>query len=173
VIESERLVLRPLTEDDWDQYLPIHTDPDVMRFVGGRYDEEFVRQRFERMCSQWIERGLGHWATFEKQSEKLVGAVGLMQHDDWTATPYNIEVGWLIGKDYWNRGYATEAAQPFVPYAFDRLGIERLICIVAPENISSRRVAEKIGFRAAGETFWRDHQVIWHELDAPPTPHGS
>ena len=153
-----------MEEEDFESYLPLHTDPDVMRFVGGRHDEEFVRQRFDRLRLQWVERGLGHWATFEKETGALVGAVGLRQHDDWTATPYNIEVGWLIGKEFWNRGYATEAARPFIPYAFDRLGLDRLICIVAPENISSRRVAEKLGFRVAGETFWRDHKVIWYEL---------
>jgi RimJ/RimL family protein N-acetyltransferase len=156
-----------LEEGDFSSYLPLHTDPDVMRFVGGRHDEEFVRQRFDRMRSQWSERGLGHWATLEKESNTLVGAVGLMQHDDWVATPYNIEIGWLIGKEYWSRGYATEAARPFIDYAFDRVGIERLICIVAPENISSRRVAEKLGYMVSGRTIWRDHEVLWHELDSP------
>jgi RimJ/RimL family protein N-acetyltransferase len=142
----------------------LHSDPDVMRFVGDRHDEEFVRGRFDRMRSQWRERGLGHWATFEKESGRLLGAVGLMQHDDWTAAAYNIEVGWLIGREFWNHGYATEAARPFVTRAFEELKLERLICIVAPENLSSRRVAEKLGFRVVGETIWRDHQVLWHEL---------
>ncbi|HWL65754.1 MAG TPA: GNAT family N-acetyltransferase [Actinomycetota bacterium] len=162
-IQTERLLLRPLEERDFDAYLPLHSDPEVMRFVGGRHDPDAVRIRFDKLKGQWAEHRLGHWATYERESGRLVGAVGLLRHDDWTATDCRVEVGWLIGKRDWDRGYATEAGRASIDYAFVDLGLERLICIVDPRNVASRRVAEKLGLRLAGETIWRDYDVVWYE----------
>ena len=136
-----------------------------MRFVGGRIDDAFIRRRFDRIVEEY-RMGLGHWAVIERDTRRLLGAVGLLSHPDWTATPYNVEVGWLIGRDHWGQGYATEAGKAAVRYAFDHVGVERLICIVDPRNRSSRRVAEKLGLRLAGETIWRDYDVVWYELAA-------
>ena len=133
-----------------------------MRFLGGKTTDEVLRRRFDRLTSQY-ERGYGHWGTFEKETGRLLGAVGLLNHDDWTETPYTVEVGWLIRSDAWNRGYATEAARASLAYAFDVLGHERIICIVDPRNAPSRRVAEKIGLDLAGETVWRDYDCVWYE----------
>lgn len=151
-----------MAEHDWDAYLALHSDPAVMRFVGDRTDRDFIRWRFDKLTGQYA-LGLGHWAVEERDAGRLVGAVGLLQHDDWTATPYTVEVGWLIAKDAWGRGYATEAGRAALSYAFDELGLERVICIVDPRNRSSRRVAEKLALRLAGETIWRDHDVVWYE----------
>ena len=99
-----------LTEDDWDDYLALHRDADVMRFVGARTDDAFIRRRFDRIVAEY-RIGLGHWAVIERGARNLLGAVGLLSHADWTATPYNTEVGWLIGRAHWGRGYATEAGE--------------------------------------------------------------
>jgi RimJ/RimL family protein N-acetyltransferase len=135
-----------------------------MRFVGARTDEEFIRWRFDKLTGQY-ETGTGHLAVVEREGDRLVGAAGLLRHDDWTATPDNIEVGWLVRKDAWGRGYAVEAGGAALAYAFADLGIDTVICIVDPRNRSSRRVAEKLGMRLAGETIWRDHDVVWYHLD--------
>ncbi len=166
MIETERLLLRHLTEDDWPEYLAIHSDPEVMHYVGGQTDEAFLRDRFERMISDYPE-GFGHFATVERASGRLLGGVGILNHPSWTATPYNFEVGWVIGKDFWGQGFATEAGRACIQYAFNTFDIERLICIVDPRNIASRRVAEKLGLDLTGETIWREMDVVWYETDPP------
>ena len=166
-IETPRLLLRPLEESDFDSYLPVHSDPEVMRFVGGRHDPDAIRIRFDKLKSQWSEHRLGHWATFERSTGRLVGAVGLLKHDDWTSTDHNVEVGWLIGRNDWGRGYATEAGRGSIAYAFNELAMDQLICIVDPRNLASRRVAEKLGLTLTGETIWRDYDVVWYETTSP------
>ena len=151
-----------MVEADWDEYLVAHSDPDVVRFVGNDVSPAFIRRRFDKLMSQY-PRGSGHLGTFERSSGRLLGGVGLLDHDDWTATPVRIEIGWLIRKDAWNRGYATEAARAVLRHAAAAQGLERVICIVDPRNIASRRVAEKLGLELAGETIWRDFDVVWYE----------
>ena len=140
-----------------------------MRYVGDRTEPEFIRWRFEKLTSQY-ERGFGHWAVLEAATGSLVGAVGLLDHDDWTATPYSLEVGWLIAQPFWNKGFATEAGRASVTYAFEETGAEHLICIVDPRNGSSRRVAEKLGMRLTGETIWREKNVVWYERSSGRSP---
>ena len=137
-----------------------------MYFVGNRTDDAFIRGRFERLLAQY-EHGYGHWAAFERATGRFVGAVGLLDHADWTATPFSTEVGWLIRKEAWNRGFATEAGRAALAFAFDELRLQRVICIVDPRNRPSRRVAEKLGLHLTGETIWRDYDVVWYEGARP------
>src|SRR5687767_13880487 len=98
-----------------------------MRYLSGRTDEDAIKWRFERLTSDY-ELGLGHWATLERATDRLVGTVGLLRQEDWTSTPYNIEVGWLIDRARWGLGYAPEAGRASIDYARS-LGVERLISI--------------------------------------------
>jgi [ribosomal protein S5]-alanine N-acetyltransferase len=98
----------------------------------------------------------------ERASGALIGFVGFAyHHDDWTTGPHKTEIGWRLDRSFWDRGLATEgAATAASPYGFEGLGLERVISIIQPANLASRRVAE-----ARGETRWRGHAVVWHAID--------
>ena len=131
-----------LQDSDFEQYAAIHMDPEVTRFT--------VRTHLNRMESwrhlavitgHWHLRGFGMWGVFEKDTGHLVGRVGFHQPDGWP----DFELGWTIGREWWGKGYATEAARRCVDFAFREMDRDRLISLIDPENVASIRVAERIG----------------------------
>jgi RimJ/RimL family protein N-acetyltransferase len=154
-LETERLVLRKPELADRDGYAPIWGDPEVMRFLGGQpLPPERVPKAIERMLGHWERHGLGLFSVLRKEDERLVGRVGYLLWDieRWVNAMHEVlegdlelEIGWTIGREFWNEGYATEAATACRDHAFADLGRERIISLITPENIASIRVAEKIG----------------------------
>ena len=145
VIETERLVLRLLTMADLDALAVLYSDPDIRR-----YFPDGVRTREEtRDELQWIidvyygQYGYGLWATVLRETGAFVSRCGLLPWEIDGRT--EVEVAYLLDKTYWRRGLATEAAAAIVDYAFETLAVERLICMVDPENAASRGVATKVG----------------------------
>ena len=95
----------------------------------------------------WQIRGYGLWAAEEKQSGALIGRIGLYRPEGWPG----LEVGWLVARERWGEGFATEGARAALDYAFTVLGEPRAISAIAPENAASIRVAEKLGLRLCGD----------------------
>lgn len=100
-----------------------------------------MKRWIEMGIQHWAERGYGWWAVVLKETAELTGWCGLQFLDELDET----EVLYLLGEDYWGKGYATEAALATVEYAFEVADLACLIGIVHPQNIASRRVLEKIG----------------------------
>jgi len=168
-IETERLLLRRWREEDLDPYARICADPEVMRYIGG--GATIARDRSEAQISHfvrhWDERGFGLWAVEERASGRFIGFVGLVRQDEWTEGEHRMEVGWRLDRACWGQGLATEGAVTSVRYGFEELGLERIISIIQPENVASRRVAEKAGLTRRGEARWRDSDVVWYAVDRP------
>jgi RimJ/RimL family protein N-acetyltransferase len=164
-LETERLILRKPELGDLDGYVEIWSDPEVVRFLGGRtQSREEVPQGIERMLKQWDRHGVGLFSVLRKEDERLVGRVGYLLWDPerWVNAmheeledPLELEIGWVIASAYWNQGYATEAAAACRDHAFEELGRDRVISLIAPENVASIRVAEKIG-----ERYERDVEIM-------------
>jgi ribosomal-protein-alanine N-acetyltransferase len=145
ILETDRLILRQLMPDDPDNLLALYSDPKIRRyFPEGTLTYEETKEELE-----WFLNGhpkhpeLGLWATILKGSDQFIGRCGLLP---WTIDGQNeVEVAYLIAREYWRQGLGTEAAQAILQYGFEQLGLSRLICMIDPANIASRRVAEKIG----------------------------
>jgi RimJ/RimL family protein N-acetyltransferase len=156
VLETERLVLRPPVPEDADALAPMYADPEVMRFLGnGRtLTRRETERSVQRMISGWEADGFGLFTTVRKEDETVIGRVGLIlwNPETWEPTraasegPKELEVGYTIGKPYWGRGYATEAAAAARDFALERLGAERLIALIIRGNDASENVARKLGF---------------------------
>jgi ribosomal-protein-alanine N-acetyltransferase len=144
--ETERLRLRQFTADDVDIYAAlIFADPDVMRYLPKR--DVLPRERAQRTMDffndHWKQYPYGPWAVEEKASGELIGHCGLRFIPEIDET----EVLYAIAKSYWNKGYATEAAQASVDLGFHQVGLKRIIALAVPENIASRRVMEHCGLK--------------------------
>ena len=153
IIETERLVLRHLVPGDLEDLYALYCDPDVTRYIPDA--PRTYREASEEL--EWFLNGhprhpeLGLWATIFRESNEFIGRCGLLP---WTIDGQDeVEVAFLIGKAYWRRGLATEAARAIEDYAFEKLNLSRLICLIEKENLASVRVAEKIGM-----TFEREGQ---------------
>lgn len=145
ILETERLILRRLLPADLDSLFALYRDPEIRRyFPEGTLTYEETKEELE-----WFLDGhpaqpeLGLWATIYKETGAFIGRCGLLP---WTIEQRSeVEVAYLLDKAYWGQGLATEAAQAIVAYAFERLNLSRLICMMYPENQASVKIAQKIG----------------------------
>ena len=144
---TERLALRHFHILDAGPMCRVFGDAEVMRFGDGVQTKEWVdtwiRTCLERYFQTW---GFGPYAVVERQSQAVIGYCGLFFFPDINGQP-EVEIGYRLARAAWERGYATEAAQAARDFAFDCLGLQRLIAIIDPSNTASIRVAEKIGMR--------------------------
>jgi len=148
-LETDRLTLRMLRESDFDACAEAGADPEVMRFIGDGQPlaRPMAWRNMAMMLGHWQLRGYGMWAVEEKESGEMVGRVGCWRPEGWPG----LEVGWTLRRRFWGRGYATEAARASVAYAFEALGQTRVISLIAPDNVNSIRVAERLGEKPEGE----------------------
>lgn len=148
-LETDRLVLRQLTEADFDAYAELCADPDVMRFLGGKIlSRPDAWRHLATMVGQWRLRGFGAYAAVEKASGAFAGRIGFNQPEGWPG----FEVGWTLKREHWGKGLASEAAARCLEHAFTEMERDRVISLIHPDNEPSRRVAARIGERPAGTT---------------------
>jgi RimJ/RimL family protein N-acetyltransferase len=153
VLQTERLQLREMTLADLDFIAAMLSDPEVMRFYPRLYTREEARAWVERQLQRYVEHGHGLWLVVDGLSGQAVGQVGLaMQEVDGALEP---EIGYMIHRPFWRRGYAGEAGLEVRRYAFETRGYPRVISLIRPENEPSQGVARKLGMRAERETMFK------------------
>jgi RimJ/RimL family protein N-acetyltransferase len=145
--------------DDADALMGVLGDPVAMQYYPAPFDRAEVDGWIRRNRARYIDPGFGLWAMLLKDSGELIGDCGVYVRD--LEGEVEFEIGWHVRRDLWGRGYATEAAQHCIEYAFSSLGAERIIALIRPENLSSCRVAEKNGMVSEKVIFWRgyDHCI--------------
>lgn len=151
--------LRAWTEPDADQLADIYADPESVRYLRF-FDREGTRAQVERFKDHWQRHGFGLWAVEDRATGRFIGRIGLMHHDDWTASPHDAEVGWVIARDMWGQGLASEGGAAALEFGTQR-GLKRFVSIAHVDNAASQRVMEKLGLVRVGETVWRDSPVVW------------
>lgn len=167
MIETPRLLLRPMCEEDADALLHIFTDPVIMAGFGVvPFGREQMAWWVRRNLDHQAQHGYGLFAAVLKESGLLVGNCGLelMDMDDTGGTPA-AELGYDFRRDYWNRGLATEAATAVRDYAFGTLRLPRLVSLIRAGNEASRRVAEKVGMTLHAEVTRGGHPYRVYVLD--------
>ena len=170
ILETKRLVLRHLLPGDLDGLYALYRDPEIRRFFPeGTLTYEETREELE-----WFLNGhpdhpeLGLWATIHKQDHAFIGRCGLLP---WTIERRSeVEVAYLLGRQYWGQGLATEAARAVSRYGFERLGLSRLICVIDPDNQASINVALRIGMAPEGTMHDGKGSFLLYSMDRPSEP---
>ena len=154
VIETPRLLLRHFCAADLEPLAKLMANPDFMRFSGGAFTHEQTSAfLFERVIAA-AEAGLpSQFAVIFRENNRLIGYCGFFRQ--LVDEVDEIEIGYRLHPDYWNRGLATEAARAVRAYAFDVLKLDRVISLIHPENHASRRVTEKNGMTLEKTTVFR------------------
>ena len=160
VLETMRLILRPMQAADIDALLVIFTDPKVMAlFDSPPFDRQQMSDWLQRNLNHQDEFGYGLFSVILKANGLLIGDCGLeVMGIDGT---HAAELGYDFRSDYWNQGFATEAATAVRDYAFDVLELPQLISLIRVHNAASQRVSEKIGmgriseFTTHGIHYWK------------------
>jgi len=141
----------------------IYSDPEVVRYLRP-LDLEGTRQQLSSFVFHWEEHGFGLWAVEERSSGRLIGRIGLVNHDDWNASPHDAEVGWALERATWGRGLATEGGAAALRFGFKTKRMERIVSIAHRDNAASQRVMEKLGLQREGATTWRDQPIVWYAI---------
>ena len=166
-IETPRLVLRRWSPADVDALAAIYADPAIVHWLGPltREDAQTTVERYEH---HWDVFGFGRFAVEDRATGRLVGRVGVMRQPEWTETPEQDEVGWVVAADRWGEGLAGEAAAAALRDASDRVGLARVVSFTLPENGASRRVMEKCGLAYRGVADWNGRPHVWYDVRYRP-----
>jgi RimJ/RimL family protein N-acetyltransferase len=162
-IETERLILRGQTAQDFPAFAQMWADPVVTRFIGGvPLSEEESWAKFMRIAGHWALLGFGFWAIVDKASGKRIGEAGILDVKreivpSFHGTP---ELGWGLLPAVHGKGYATEAVRAIISWAENRFGKVRMVCIIDPDNTASLRVAHAVGFREYARTTYKGDPTV-------------
>ena len=147
ILKTERLILRAFHILDGEAMALVFGDPEVMRFGDGVKDRPWIQQWLSDCLacyhSHW---GFGKWAVVKADSRQVIGYCGLEYMPDICGKP-EVELAYRLAKNFWGKGYATEACLAVRDYAFQTLSLSRVIALIDPGNVASLRVAEKVGMR--------------------------
>ena len=164
VIETPRLILRHFVAADLDPLAELMANPDFMRFSSGVFTrDETARVLFDRVIAPAAAGLPSQFAVVLREENRLIGYCGFFRQ--LVDEENEIEIGYRLHPDYWNRGLATETAQAVRDYAFATLKLERVISLIHPDNHASRRVTEKNGMTLEKKTTFRGFPALVFSLE--------
>ena len=164
--------------DDAESAAELLGDPAVMRFLGGEtVPREQVPDVIAKWSRRWEESGMGPFVVERRDDRRFLGRAGLLLWDvrDWSQSTLaeagrhaQPELGWALARAHWGNGYATEAARAVRDWAREERGVRHLISLIAPDNVPSQRVAERLGARptVTVRLFDSGDAVVWTHPDA-------
>ena len=161
-LETNRLTLRSFREEDVDAMAELFANPDFMRFSLGAFTERKKTVDFIEKVTGWDRASMpSQFAVVPSGEHAVIGYCGFHHHPE---VPREVEIGYRLHPDYWNRGLITEAARAVRDHAFAELRLPRVISLIHPENIPSRRVAEKNGMKVENEITFRDFPTLVYAI---------
>jgi len=162
-LETERLILRSFREEDIDRMTHLFADPDFMRFSLGVFTERKQTVAFIEKVMGWDRAGIpSQFAIVPRGEGTIIGYCGFFYHPEHGIE--DIEIGYRLDPDYWNRGLITEAARAVRDQGFRDFKLSRVISLIHPENIPSRRVAEKNGMKVEKEITFRGFPTLVYSI---------
>ena len=162
MLETERLILRPLNAADTDAVYAMRSDADVMRYIRKPQNYAETVDWIGLVSSRWTKEKIGFYSVIEKETGKFVGWCGLWKLKE----TGEIEVGYAIAKNFWGKNYAAEAAEKCLEHGFGELNLPQIVAVAVPENVFSRRVMEKIGMNFDYTGKFYDLELVHYSISA-------
>jgi len=163
--ETKRLILRQWQESDIAPFVEMNSDPEVMKYFPEIWSFDKSLKMYNDCQSN--ESDFGFYPAEEKISGEFIGFVGL---NNPVHMPNCVEIGWRLRKEFWGKGYATEAAKKWLSIGFDEYGLDEIISFTTPQNIKSQEVMKRIGMkRDEKRDFFhtkipKEHPLAFHVL---------
>jgi ribosomal-protein-alanine N-acetyltransferase len=163
ILQTDRLLLRPLCETDLDDLCAMYADPEVMRYLGDGLPRtrEQTSERLQRALAHWQKYGFGIWAVCDKRDGRCLGRCGYGNlHDH----PF-MELAYSLHRFAWGQGYCTEAARVAVRHAFETTKLPRLIAVARRQNSASISVMRKLGMMFEKTITFEGGEAVLYGLD--------
>ena len=160
VIETDRLLLRPLERSDAGELVAMHADPEVGRFFVRGVDQARARQLIEIDRQEWRDRGHGLLAVIDRASGAWLGRVALKYWENFD----EVEVGWALRREVWGRGYATEAAYACASWGFRDFDMPYLTAMIRPGNLRSVAVARRLSMTPLRADLFSEVAVVVYAI---------
>lgn len=169
IIETERLILEPFEFSHAEAMNGMNADPEVMRYIGPVETLAETQDWIAQVRGRWEKYGYSWWSIFLRQNRDFIGAacVQNLAHKD--GAP--LEIGWRLNPAHHGKGFATEAGQAAIDFAFGRIGADYLVAVAHPENKASHRVMERLGMTYTGiEEHYNEPCAVYalHKAAADP-----
>jgi [ribosomal protein S5]-alanine N-acetyltransferase len=163
ILETERLRLRELEEQDFSFYAGLFSNPLVMRFYPKLYSARESRRSFERQLFNYRLNGSGLWLIETKQGSARAGVLGLLNQ----VVDFKVEreIGYLLHPDFWKHGYATECGIAVRDYAFSTRNLPYVISLIRPVNLASQTVARRLGMQISRRTIYANLEHFVFRVD--------
>jgi RimJ/RimL family protein N-acetyltransferase len=165
VFETERLRLREMTMEDANLLLQIFSDPVAMQHYPSTKDIEQTKGWIEWTRRNYKGFGVGLWIVERRGDGEFLGQCGIVPQE--VEGKVEFEIGYLFVRRHWGQGYATEAAAACRDYGFHKQGYNKLISLIAPQNLPSRRVAERIGMHLERHVIWKNKPIDVYSIEHP------
>ncbi|PHG06801.1 GNAT family N-acetyltransferase [Bacillus toyonensis] len=142
-LETKYLYLKEMRQYDFDDLKIMLQDPDVMYAYEHNLSDADVQSWLDRNIKRYKDFGFGLWGIYLKATDEFIGNAGLSMQD--TDVEQVIEIGYLLKKEFWHKGYAIEITKGIKEYAFNELELSKVYSIIKHDNIASQKVAKKLG----------------------------
>ncbi|MFZ5920728.1 MAG: GNAT family N-acetyltransferase [Chloroflexota bacterium] len=164
-LNTPHLRLRPFVREDAQPLYRILNQDNILQYFPnpGKPSFERVERLVQRQVEHWQAHRYGWWAVIPHGQVDLVGWNGLQYLPETS----EIEIGYLLGKPYWGKGYATEGARAVLEYAFSTMDLDEIIGLVHPENVASQRVLEKSGLAFTRRAVYFDMELLRYTIKNP------
>ena len=174
-IETPRLIIRELEQNDAEAMFEMDSDPEVHKYVGRNPTKTvaFTRTVIDSVRQQYQDNGIGRWAVIEKATNTFIGWTGFKLMTEPVNGHINIhDFGYRFRKSKWGQGIGYESGLAALRYGVETIGLKDVYAMTDPDNIGSRRLLEKLGFRYVedflydGPGGWRDEgeMATWYQL---------
>lgn len=152
-LETARLLLRNWKDTDLAPFARMNADPMVMEHFPKALTTEESNSLAQKIKAHLDEKGWGLWAVERKDNHEFIGFVGLSVPLPDVPVKPGVEIGWRLAKEHWGQGFATEAAQEVLKFAFEALKLPEVISFTAKTNLRSQAVMKKIGLVDSKKNF--------------------
>ncbi len=166
LIQTDRLWLRHIVNNDVDPLLLLFSDPKAMRFFPQTRNRRETIDWVNKIKTHFEKKGHSLYACLRKKDNSFIGYCGLLFQEDVDGND-EIEVGYGLIRKYWHHGYATEASLACINYGFNTFGFNKIISLIRPENVPSKKVAERNGMIIEKEVFrWGHLHLVYMALNS-------
>ncbi|MFW6678438.1 GNAT family N-acetyltransferase [Lacrimispora sp. AGF001] len=145
IIETDQIALRELTMADFDAWHQILSDKETMQYYTSEFDEDQTRRWINWNLDNYNKYGFGLWAVILKETNEFIGDCGITMQNIYGDGNLFPEIGYHINKNFWNKGYASQASRACLGYVFKNTNFNEVFSYQKSTNIPSRKVAEKMG----------------------------